>query len=180
MIYLMKNAFVEKYIQDKHLQVLQSDEEKPWGGYYVIEETSEYDKKILWIKPGEFLSLQYHGNLDHPGHSEQGIALNDMAIVLGKTDVSGCTADEIYEKYVQELEVIFIPAGGEFHTPRGFLHAYINPFDHDVYLTEVRTSQIIENASARENNIIRVYDTSMRYNKPDWPQWLRGKIAQLR
>ncbi len=62
----MKNTFVEKYIQENSLQVLQSDEEKPWGAYYVIEETPEYDKKILWLKPHALLSLQYHGAPGHP------------------------------------------------------------------------------------------------------------------
>jgi hypothetical protein len=103
-----------------------------------------------------------------------------MAIVIGKTDVSHFSLDEIYEKYVQELEIIFIPAGGKFQTPAGFLHAYINPFEYDVYLTEVRTSQIPEQAVEREKNIVRIYDTSMRGRTPDWPDWLRDKIVQLR
>ncbi|TXG77007.1 hypothetical protein E6Q11_03510 [Candidatus Dojkabacteria bacterium] len=81
---------------------------------------------------------------------------------------------------MQELEVIFVPTGHEFSTPAGFLHAYINPFDHDVYLTEVRTSQIPEKESDREKNIVRVYDTTMRNGTPDWPEWLRKKISELR
>lgn len=105
--------------------------------------------------------------------------MTDMALVLGKTDVSKCTLDEIYEKYVQELEVIFIPAGGTFETQPGFLHAYINPFDHDVHMTEIRTSQIPEQATDREKNIVRIYDTSMRGGTPDWPKWLQDKIAEL-
>ncbi len=176
----MKNKFVQDYLQQHALTVLQFDEEKPWGAYYVTHETEEFDDKILWVKPGEFLSLQYHGNSTHPGHHEKGIALTDMALVVWKTDVSQFTLDEIYEKYVQELEVIFVPQGHEFSTPAGFLHAYINPFDHDVYLTEVRTSQIPEKASDREKNIVRMYDTTMRNGTPDWPEWLRKKISELR
>ena len=175
----MKNAFVQKYITDNDLTVLQCDEEKPWGAYYVLEETPEYDKKILWVKPWEFLSLQYHGNPTHPGHRENGIALTDMAIVLWKTDVSGFSKEEIYANFVEELEVLFIPAGEAFSTPAWVMHAYINPFDHDVYLTEVRTSQVVENASEREKNITRIYDSSMRYGTPDWPLWLREKINSL-
>jgi len=68
----MKNKFVEDYLTEHHLQVISMDEEKPWGAYYVIEETPEYDKKILWIKPHQFLSLQYHGNTTHLGHREEG------------------------------------------------------------------------------------------------------------
>jgi hypothetical protein len=176
----MKNSFVEKYLKDNNLTIIQCDEEKPWGAYYVTNETSDFDEKILWLKPGELLSLQYHGSPTHPGHHERGLALTDMALVFGKTDVSKYTLDEIYEKYVQELEVIFIPAGGTFETQPGFLHAYINPFDHDVHMTEVRTSQIPEQAADREKNIVRIYDTSLRGGTPDWPQWLRDKIAELR
>lgn len=122
------------------------------------------------------MSLQYHGSHTHPGHHEEGIALTDMVIVLGKTDVSKHTIDEIYEKYVQELEVVFIPDGNEFKIQAGFLHAYVNPFLHDVYLTEVRTSQVSEEASDREKNITRIYDTSMRNGTPNWPEWLVEKI----
>lgn len=176
----MKNTFVDTYIQDNHLSILHFDEERPWWAYYVLEETPQYDKKIIWVKPGEFLSLQYHGTPTHPGHHEKGVALTDMAIVLWKTDVSKCTLDEIYEKYVHELEVIFIPAGWTFETQPGFLHAYINPFDHDVHMTEIRTSQVPEQAADREKNIVRIYDTSLRGGTPDWPQWLRDKVAELR
>ncbi len=69
----MKNTYVEKYIRDNGLTVIQCDEEKPWGAYYVIEETPEYDKKILWLKPHALLSLQYHGSFSRPGHREEGI-----------------------------------------------------------------------------------------------------------
>lgn len=175
----MKNSFVEKYIKDNQWQIIQCDEEKPWWAYYVIEETSAYDKKILWIKPWEYLSLQYHGNPDHPGHHEKGVAMTDMAIVLWKTDVSRFSLKEIYESYVQECEVFFIRKGEYFETQPGFLHAYINPFGHDVYLTEIRTSEISEQASDREKNIVRIYDTSMRNGIPNWPEWLREKIAKL-
>lgn len=78
----MKNKFVQDYIQKHTLPVLQFDEEKPWGAYYVTHETGEFDEKILWVKPGEFLSLQYHGSPSHPGHHEKGVALTDMALVL--------------------------------------------------------------------------------------------------
>ncbi len=173
----MKNAFVEKFIAENHLQILQSDEWKPWWAYYVTHEIPEYDEKILWIKPGEFLSLQYHGNLSHPGHAEKGIAITDMALVLWKTDVSALPIEEIYETHVSELDIIFIPKWWQFSTPAGHLHAYINPFQHDVYLTEVRTSQIREWSNEREKNITRVYDTTGRNGIPPWPKWLLEKIS---
>ncbi len=175
----MKNAFVEKYINENNLVVLQSDEEKPWWAYYVIEETPEYDKKILWLKPHALLSLQYHWNSLHPGHREEGEWLTDMALVLGKEDMTNISLDSIYEKISHDVGAIKLKKWEKFSTPAGVLHAYINPFDHDVYLLETRISQIPEQASDREKNIIRMYDTTMRDGTPDWPEWLREKIRLL-
>jgi len=176
----MKNTFVEKYIRDNGLTVIQCDEEKPWGAYYVIEETPEYDKKILWLKPHALLSLQYHGSSSRPGHREEGIWLTGMALVLWKEDMTNIPLDSIYEKIPTDVEVIKLEKWEKFFTPAGTIHAYINPFDHDVYLLETRISQISEQASDREKNIVRIYDTTMRGGTPDWPQWLREKIAKLR
>lgn len=47
-------------------------------------------------------------------------------------------------------------------------------------MTEIRTSQIPEQAADREKNITRVFDSSMRGGTPNWPEWLRDKIAKLR
>lgn len=176
----MKNVFVEKYIQDNGLTVVLCDEDKPWWAYYVLEETSEYDKKILWLKPRSFFSLQYHGNPAHPGHREEGEWLTDMAMVLGKKDVSQMGLEQIYGIIPEDLEVIPLKKWEKFHTPAGYLHAYVNPYDHDVYLLETRISQISEWAADREANIIRVYDTAMRGWTPDWPVWLTEKINQLK
>lgn len=176
----MKNAFVEKYIRENNLTVIQCDEEKPWGAYYVIEETPEYDKKILWLKPHALLSLQYHGNPLHPWHREEGEGMTDMALVLWKEDMTHMTLENIYEKIPADLEVMKLRKWEKFSTPAGVLHAYINPFDHDVYLLETRISQVAEQASDREKNIMRIYDTTMRGGTPDWPDWLRQKITALR
>lgn len=176
----MKNTFVENYIRDHGLTVLQCDEEKPWGAYYVIEETPEYDKKILYLKPHAILSLQYHGNPTHPGHREEGEWLTEMALVLWKEDMTHVDIKNIYENIPMDIELIKLKKWEKFSTPAGTLHAYINPFDHDVYLLETRISQIPEQASDREKNIIRIYDTTMRGGTPDWPEWLRDKIAELR
>ena len=129
----MKNTFVEKYIQDNSLTVIQCDEEKPWGAYYVIEETPEYDKKILWLKPHALLSLQYHGGPSHPGHREEGVWLTNMALVIWKEDMTNVTLEDIYKKISDDVEVIKLEKWEKFSTPAGVLHAYINPYDHDVY-----------------------------------------------
>ena len=175
-IYFMKNAFVQNYLTEHNLSVIVADEEKPWWAYYVIEETPEYDRKILWLKPHAFLSLQYHGNATHVGHHEEGEWLTEMAIVLWSEDMSQYSLETIYEKIPHDLQILHMEKWEKFHTPAGHLHAYVNPFDHDVYLLETRISQIPEQAADREKNITRIYDTSMRGGVPNWPEWLIDKI----
>jgi hypothetical protein len=103
-----------------------------------------------------------------------------MALVLWKEDMTHMTLEDICEKISADLEVMKLRKWEKFSTPAGVLHAYINPFDHDVYLLETRISQVAEQASDREKNIIRIYDTTMRGGTPDWPDWLRQKITALR
>ncbi len=176
----MKNPYIKKYIEDHGLTVLQFDEQKPWWAYYILEETPEYDKKILWLKPHALLSLQYHGNPVHLWHREEGEALTDMAIVMGNEDVSQMPIDLIYEEMLNDLRIIPLKKWEKFRTPAGYLHAYVNPYDHDVYLLETRISQIPEQASDRESNITRIYDITMRDNVPNWPEWLQEKILSLK
>lgn len=78
----MKNIFVENYLRENNLQAIKMDEDRPWGAWYVLKETPEFDEKVFWIKPGAFLSLQYHGTHDHPGHNENGVALTEMALIV--------------------------------------------------------------------------------------------------
>jgi len=72
---------VHKYIQAHQLQVKKRDKERPWGGFFVIDESSlkpfidqffpEFDRKsngqnqiltpkILLVEPGKRLAWQYH------------------------------------------------------------------------------------------------------------------------
>jgi hypothetical protein len=107
----MKNAFVEKYIQDNGLTVIHCDEQRPWGAYYVFEETSRIWQKILWLKPHALLSLQYHGTASHPGHAEEGEWLTEMALVLWKEDMAHLALDEISTKNIPTDVEVIKPAG---------------------------------------------------------------------
>lgn len=78
-----KNVFeqTENYLETKELKIISSDKERPWGGFFVIDENqsekfiSEYfphlskellsgagklSPKILIVAPGKRLSWQYH------------------------------------------------------------------------------------------------------------------------
>lgn len=158
----MKNNFIKKYAEDNHLTILQYDEERHWGGYYIFEECHEYDRKILWLKPHACLSLQYHGTPDRPGHHEEGEGLTDMILALGKEDMTHQDTTTVYEKVPSDVQLLKLQKGEKFFTPSGVLHAYINPFDYDIYLLETRISHIPEKSHEREANITRIYDTSMR------------------
>jgi mannose-6-phosphate isomerase-like protein (cupin superfamily) len=172
-----KNEFINKYIKDHNLNIISSNEEKPWGGYYVYEETPEYDKKILWVKPGNYLSLQFHGTPTHLGHSEIATALNNFKIVIGTKNVVGLNEEEMQVE-LRNLKVISLSSGESIDIPAGFLHAYVNPFKEDMYLLETRTSQIPETSADRESNIVRIYDQTRRDNLPDWPEEMQAKIMQ--
>lgn len=170
-----KNNFINNYIQQHNLNIISYNEEKPWGGYYVYEETPEYDKKILWVKPGNYLSLQFHGTPTHPGHSEIATALSNFKIVLGTKSVVGLSEEEMQQE-LRNLKVIGLKPGESIDIPAGFLHAYVNPFEEDMYILETRTSQIAETSAEREANIVRVYDQTRRDNLPDWPAEMKNKI----
>ncbi len=46
--------------------------EKPWGSELVWALTEQYAGKILFVKAGESLSLQFHNVKDEPGTSSRG------------------------------------------------------------------------------------------------------------
>ncbi len=135
---------------------------KPWGSYEVFEVGSTYDKKILKVNPGFFLSLQFHGTTQHPGHSEQWVALTDIVVV------KGFELDKLEIKKYQKNDTIKI-AAGEYH-------ALVNPFSFEIAVEETRTSPIVESAEDREKNITRIYDQTHRYGLPDFPEELKAQI----
>ncbi len=85
-----------------------------------------------------------------------------MALILGSENMENIDREDIYKKIPEDIRIIPLSPREKFFTPPGVLHAYINPFDHDVYLTEIRVSQIPEQAIDREKNITRIYDRTMR------------------
>lgn len=169
------DPFVEKYLKENNLSLIDSNEDKPWGGYYIFEAGSNYDKKILRVKPEQYLSLQFHGTQDHPGHAETWIALTDFVIVLGSRSAVGLS-DEEYQNELNSLKIIRVKQGDKIEIGSGFMHALVNPFDHDIYVQETRTSQFDESSDEREQNIVRIYDQTGRDGLPDWPNKIKNEI----
>lgn len=94
---------VQKLLQNEGFKILNSDQERPWGGFFVIDESQSkffierffpflnidlmqiekrLSPKILLVEPGKRLSWQYHHR-----RSEVWTVLNDeVGIVLSDSD----------------------------------------------------------------------------------------------
>ena len=94
---------VQKFLQNEGFKILNSDQERPWGGFFVIDESQSkffierffpflnidlmqiekrLSPKILLVEPGKRLSWQYHHR-----RSEVWTVLNDkVGIVLSDSD----------------------------------------------------------------------------------------------
>lgn len=94
---------VKKYLKDQDLSIKGIDAGRPWGGYFVIDESSlstfielffpDFDQnnfvkentlspKILLVEPGKRLSWQYH----HRRSEIWSVADGKVGIILSDTD----------------------------------------------------------------------------------------------
>ena len=89
--------------------------EKPWGFELLWAETEDYVGKLLFVKAGESLSLQYHEKKEETMHVESGVALFE----------AGPNKDE--------LESFELKAGDSFHLPPGYLHRITAKTDCRIY-----------------------------------------------
>src|SRR4249919_3598240 len=78
--------------------------EKPWGWELVWAETDMYIGKLLFIRAGEALSLQYHEEKDESWLVREG----RVRIDLGTPD--------------NDLQTIEVEAGAAFHIPPRTVH----------------------------------------------------------
>lgn len=161
----LKNPFVRDYVNSKKLTVESVDEERKWGGFYILASGPNYDVKILWVKPGELLSLQSHGSAESPGHHEVWTALTNVRVIRGRRK--------------DELEILDRTPGGIVTIAGGLLHSLANPFtEDDIYVYEVRVSTMEETAEVREACIQRIYDQYERDGTPKYPPELRDAILK--
>ena len=78
--------------------------EKPWGWELVWAEGDRYVGKLLFVRAGQALSLQYHERKDESWYVQEGRAALELGAVGG------------------ELAAQEIRAGDTFHFPPGTVH----------------------------------------------------------
>ena len=96
--------------------------EKPWGHELIWAHTADYVGKILHIKKGHQLSLQYHRQ-----------KVETILLYSGKMDF-------VFDNEQGQLETIPLKAGEAHHIPTGKRHRMIALEDCDVF--EVSTPQL--------------------------------------
>jgi mannose-6-phosphate isomerase-like protein (cupin superfamily) len=105
--------------------------EKPWGWELVWAETDAYVGKLLFIRAGEALSLQYHEVKDEAWLVREGVARLELGV-----------ADE------GSLETIEIRDGDALRYPPGTLHR----------VTAVEDTLIVEVSTPHLDDVVRVED----------------------
>lgn len=104
--------------------------DKPWGHELIWAETKDYVGKILHIKKGHKLSLQYHQ-----------IKEETVMVYSGKMIL-------VFENEAGQLEEIPLSAGEAHHIPVGKKHRMIGVEDCDVF--EVSTPHL--------DDVVRIED----------------------
>lgn len=91
------------------------NEQRPWGGYVVLDEAADFKLKRITVKPGKRLSYQFHDR-----RSEHWFVVRGTAAV---------TLDG---------EILEVPAGTAIDIPRGAAHRVANETADDLVLIEVQ------------------------------------------
>jgi mannose-6-phosphate isomerase len=105
--------------------------EKPWGWELVWAETDAYVGKLLFIRAGEALSLQYHEVKDEAWLVQDGVA----RLELGRVGEDG-------------LETIEVREGDALHYPPHTLHR----------VTAVEDTLILEVSTPHLDDVVRIED----------------------
>ena len=104
--------------------------EKPWGYELIWAQTETYVAKILFIRAGESLSLQFHRVKEETMYFEMG----ECRVETGQA--------------AEQLESQVCPAGTALHIPPGMLHR----------LTAVTDTRIFEVSTPHLDDVIRLKD----------------------
>ena len=105
--------------------------EKPWGYEDRWAITEKYLGKVLFIKRGHRLSLQYHEQKDETVYVQRG----HLHLWIG---------DE------QEQKIVNLKEGESYRILPGVVHRFEAPHDQDAVLLEVSTPEI--------NDVVRLKD----------------------
>lgn len=103
---------------------------KPWGHELIWAHTDDYVGKVLFIRAGESLSLQYHELKEETMFLESG----EVRLEAGPD--------------AENLRVIPFAAGSSFHIPPRLLHR----------LTAVSDCRIFEVSTPQLTDVVRVQD----------------------
>ena len=114
--------------------------EKPWGYELRFVRTARYAGKVLFIKAGSQLSLQYHEAKDEAFYVQQGV----LELVLGKG---------------AEQKVVRLGAGETRHLTPGTIHRFRAVTD--CLLFEVSTPEL--------EDVVRIEDDFGRAGTTDGP-----------
>jgi mannose-6-phosphate isomerase-like protein (cupin superfamily) len=105
--------------------------DKPWGWELVWAETQDYVGKLLFVKAGESLSLQYHEVKDESWLVREGRARLELGDAAGG-----------------ELEELEIGRGEAFRYPPGTVHR----------LTALEDTLVLEVSTPHLDDVVRVED----------------------
>jgi mannose-6-phosphate isomerase len=105
--------------------------EKPWGSELIWAHTGSYAGKILFVKAGESLSLQFHNEKDEAWYFLEGRA----RVELGKAGEG-------------ILEVEIVAAGRAFRFPPGTVHR----------LKALEDTRILEVSTPELDDVVRLED----------------------
>lgn len=105
--------------------------DKPWGHELIWAKTKDYVGKVLHVKKGQRLSLQYH-------------RIKEETMFVAK----GCMI-LVFESDSGKLEEITMNAGEAHHIPTGKKHRVIAVEDTDIF--EVSTPHL--------DDVVRIEDT---------------------
>ena len=104
--------------------------EKPWGWELIWAQTDTYVGKVLFVRAGESLSLQYHERKEESWYVQSGLA----RLELGERG--------------EELAADSIAAGACFHFVPGTVHR----------VTAVEDTTIIEVSTPELDDVVRLED----------------------
>jgi mannose-6-phosphate isomerase len=114
--------------------------EKPWGWELIWAETETYVGKVLFVRAGESLSLQYHAQKDESWYIQSGLA----RVELGAVGDEALAADSI-------------AAGACFRFRPGTVHR----------VTAVEDTTIIEVSTPHVDDVVRLEDAYGRAGTSD-------------
>ena len=106
--------------------------EKPWGYELIWAETEHYVGKVLFVKAGESLSLQFHRVKDEAWLVQEGRAKLEL----------GSTGDAMLDEEV-------VAAGAAFHFRPGTVHR----------ITALEDTTILEVSTPELDDVVRLEDS---------------------